>query len=106
MQWTKTCTIMPGLLSVLFVTSSLAQVRANNETDKANAPAEVAAIEAIIQNIDQSSRLLRFRTSNHEIIELQTPEGMLEPLHPGDRIEVVIRKYDQATPSSTEPPTR
>lgn len=120
MQWGRTSTII--LLSALLATPLWAQTRAERlpglrasatppgepqparqpETERDNTPAQVATIGAVIQNVYPGSRLLQFRTNNHEIIELQVPTRMLDPLAAGDRIEVVIHKPGQAVPSATE----
>lgn len=61
---------------------------------------DLAIVGATVQNVDQSSRLLKFRTSNDEIIEMQAPSDLLGDLQAGDSIEVTIRKHDM-----TESPT-
>ena len=57
-------------------------------------------ITATVQNIDQSSKLLRMQTAENDIIELQVPADMLSQLHAGDRVEVVIHKQAAAVPPS------
>lgn len=51
-----------------------------------------AAVPATVQEIDQSSKLVRLKTANNQIVEMQAPEGLLSTLQTGDRVEVVIRK--------------
>ena len=55
-------------------------------------------ITATVENIDQSSKLLRMQTAEHEIIELQAPAGLLSQLQAGDRVEVVLHKQEAAVP--------
>jgi len=57
-------------------------------------------ITATVQNVDQSSKLLRMQTAENDIIELQVPADMLSQLHAGDRVEVVIHKQAAAVPPS------
>ena len=64
-----------------------------------------AVVTATVQNVDQASRLLGIRTSNHEIIELLAPAGLLNQLQTGDSVEVVIHKQNITTPSTTGQPT-
>jgi sporulation protein YlmC with PRC-barrel domain len=51
-----------------------------------------ATVAATVQEIDQSSKLIRLKTANNEIVEMQAPAGLLNTLQAGDRVEVVIRK--------------
>ena len=57
-------------------------------------------ITATVQNVDQSSKLLKIQTAENEIVELQAPAGLLSQLQVGDRVEVVIRKQEAAVPPS------
>jgi sporulation protein YlmC with PRC-barrel domain len=50
---------------------------------------------ATVQNVDQSSKLLRIRTADNEVVEFQAPAGLLSRLQDGDRIEVVIHKQEK-----------
>ena len=59
-----------------------------------------AMLTATVQNIDQSSKLLRMQTAENDIIELQAPADMLSQLQAGDRVEVVIHKQEAAAPPS------
>jgi sporulation protein YlmC with PRC-barrel domain len=61
-----------------------------------------AMVTATVQNIDQTSKLLRMKTTNNEIIELQAPAGLLGQLQTGDRVEVVIHKQE-AVPPAVQP---
>jgi sporulation protein YlmC with PRC-barrel domain len=63
-------------------------------------------ITATVQNVDQSSKLLRMQTAENEVIELQAPAGLLSQLHAGDRVEVVIRKQEVAVPSASAPASK
>jgi len=58
-----------------------------------------ALITATVENVDQSSKLLRMQTAENEIIELQAPAGLLSQLQAGDRVEVVIHKQEAVPPS-------
>jgi sporulation protein YlmC with PRC-barrel domain len=58
-----------------------------------------ATVTATVQNIDRSSKLIRMRTTNDEIVELQAPAEMLGRLQNGDRVEVVIRKPAPSAPA-------
>jgi sporulation protein YlmC with PRC-barrel domain len=62
-------------------------------------------VSATVQDVDQASRLLGIRTSNHEIIELLVPAGLLNQLQAGDSVEVVIHQQNVTTPSTTGQPT-
>jgi len=55
-----------------------------------------ATVTATIQHVDPNSKLIRMRTANDEIVELQAPAGLLGRLQDGDRVEVVIRKQEGA----------
>ena len=57
-------------------------------------------ITATVQNVDQSSKLLKLQTAENETVELQAPAGLLSQLQAGDRVEVVIHKQEAATPPS------
>jgi len=57
-------------------------------------------ITATVQNVDQSSKLLKIQTAENEIVELQAPAGLLSQLQVGDRVEVVIHKQEAAVPPS------
>jgi hypothetical protein len=63
-------------------------------------------ITATVQNVDQSSKLLRMQTAENEVIELQAPAGLLNQLHAGDRVEVVIRKQEVAVPPASAPASK
>jgi len=66
---------------------------------------DLAIVGATVQNVDQSSRRLKFRTSNDEIIEMQAPSDLLGDLQTGDSIEVTIRKHDLTElPTLPQPP--
>ena len=60
-------------------------------------------ITATVQNVDQSSKLLRMQTAENDIIELQAPAGLLSQLQTGDRVEVVIHKQEAAVPPASTP---
>ena len=60
-------------------------------------------ITATVQNVDQSSQLLRIQTAENEVIELQAPAGLLSQLQAGDRVEVVIHKQEAAVPPASAP---
>jgi sporulation protein YlmC with PRC-barrel domain len=62
-------------------------------------------LAATVQNVDQSSKLLRIRTANDEVVEFQAPAGLLSRLQDGDRIEVVIHKQQEkvAPPAAAQP---
>jgi hypothetical protein len=60
-------------------------------------------ITATVQNVDQSSKLLRMQTAENDIIELQAPAGLLSQLQTGDRVEVVIHKQEAAVPPASAP---
>jgi len=62
------------------------------EQREASMQGSTATVAATVQNVDQTSKLLRIRTVNDEIIEFQAPAGLLSRLQDGDRVEVVIRK--------------
>jgi len=49
-------------------------------------------VTATIQQVDPNSKLIRMRTANEEVVEMQAPPGLLGQLQDGDRVEVVIRK--------------
>ena len=49
-------------------------------------------VTATIQQVDPNSKLIRMRTTNEEVVEMQAPPGLLGRLQDGDRVEVVIRK--------------
>jgi len=49
-------------------------------------------VTATIQQVDPNSKLIRMRTANEEVVEMQAPPGLLGRLQDGDRVEVVIRK--------------
>jgi len=51
-------------------------------------------VTATIQQVDPSSKLIRMRTANEEVVEMQAPPGLLGQLQDGDRVEVVIRKSE------------
>src|SRR5262245_59933675 len=55
-------------------------------------------ITATVQNVDQSSKRLKIKTADNEIVELQAPEGLLSKLQAGDRFEVVIHKQEAVVP--------
>jgi sporulation protein YlmC with PRC-barrel domain len=63
-------------------------------------------ITATVQNVDQSTKLIRLRTVHNEIVELQAPAGLLGQLHGGDRVEVAIRKQAVVTPPTVVPPSK
>jgi sporulation protein YlmC with PRC-barrel domain len=63
-------------------------------------------ITATVQNVDHSSKLLRMQTAENEVIELQAPAGLLNQLHAGDRVEVVIRKQEMAAPPASAPASK
>jgi sporulation protein YlmC with PRC-barrel domain len=50
------------------------------------------AVPATVQEVDQSSKHVRLKTANNEIVEMQAPAGLLSTLQAGDRVQVVIRK--------------
>jgi sporulation protein YlmC with PRC-barrel domain len=62
--------------------------------------AQGPAISATVQNVDQSSKLLRIQTAENEVIEFQIPAGLLSQLQAGDRVEVVIHKQEASVPPS------
>jgi len=47
---------------------------------------------ATVQSVDKSSKLLKLRTANDEVVELKAPTELLSTLQAGDRVEVVIHK--------------
>jgi len=49
-------------------------------------------VTATIQQVDPNLKLIRMRTANEEVVEMQAPPGLLGRLQDGDRVEVVIRK--------------
>jgi hypothetical protein len=51
-------------------------------------------VTATIQQVDPNSKLIRMRTANEEVVEMQAPPGLLGRLQDGDRVEVVIRKSE------------
>jgi sporulation protein YlmC with PRC-barrel domain len=51
-------------------------------------------VTATIQHIDPNSKLIRMRTANDEVVELQAPASLLSRLQDGERVEVVIRKSE------------
>ena len=63
-------------------------------------------ITATVQNVDQSSKLLRIQTAENEIIELQAPAGLLSQLQSGDRVEVMIHKQEVAVPPASAPASK
>jgi len=63
-------------------------------------------ITATVQNIDQSTKVIRLRTVNNETVELQAPAGLLGQLQGGDRVEVAIRKQVVVTPPTVVPPSK
>jgi len=63
-------------------------------------------ITATVQNVDQSSKLLRMQTAENEVIELQAPAGLLSQLHAGDRVEMVIHKQEVAVPPASAPASK
>ena len=63
-------------------------------------------ITATVQNVDQSSKLLRIQTAENEIIELQAPAGLLSRLQAGDRIEAVIHKQGVVVPPAPAPASK
>ena len=63
-------------------------------------------ITATVQNVDQSSKLLRVQTAENEIIELQAPAGLLSRLQAGDRIEAVIHKQGVVVPPAPAPASK
>jgi len=63
-------------------------------------------ITATVQNVDQSTKLIKLRTANNETVELQAPAGLLGQLHGGDRVEVAIRKQVVITPPAVVPPSK
>jgi len=71
------------------------------EQQEGSLPGSTARVAATVQNVDQSSKLLRIRTTNDEIIEFQAPAAMLSRLQDGDRVEVVIRKSEGAAPPAS-----
>jgi len=64
------------------------------------------AITATVQNVDQSAKLLKIRTAENEVVELQAPAGLLSQLQAGDRVEVVIHKQEKAVPPASAPSSR
>jgi len=52
-------------------------------------------VTATIQQVDPNSKLIRMRTANEEVVEMQAPPGLLGRLQDGDSVEVVIRKSGQ-----------
>jgi sporulation protein YlmC with PRC-barrel domain len=56
----------------------------------------MATVAATVQNVDQGSKLIRLKTVNDEIVELQAPTGLLSTLQAGDRVEVMIHKQNKA----------
>jgi sporulation protein YlmC with PRC-barrel domain len=65
--------------------------------------ASPALVTATVQHIDKSAKLLRIRTANNEIVELQVPADTLGRLQDGDRVEVVIRKQEGITSPAPAP---
>jgi len=63
-------------------------------------------ITATVQNIDQSAKLIRLRTVNNEVVELQAPAGLLGQLQGGDRVEVAIRKQGVVVPPTVGQPSK
>jgi sporulation protein YlmC with PRC-barrel domain len=63
-------------------------------------------ITATVQEIDQSAKLLRIRTAENDIVELQAPVGLLSQLQAGDRVEVLIHKQEGAVPPAAAPPSK
>src|SRR5919197_755768 len=53
-------------------------------TSRAQRITSEPTITATVQNVDQSSKLLRMQTAENEIIELQAPAGLLSQLQAGD----------------------
>jgi hypothetical protein len=51
-------------------------------------------VTATIQHIDPNAKLIRMRTANDEVVELQAPGSLLNRLQDGERVEVVIRKSE------------
>jgi sporulation protein YlmC with PRC-barrel domain len=51
-----------------------------------------AMIPATVQNVDQSAKLIKIKTANNEIVEMQAPAALLNTLQAGDSVEVMIRK--------------
>jgi sporulation protein YlmC with PRC-barrel domain len=67
--------------------------------------AGAGAMAATVQNVDQSSKLLKLRTANDEVVELKAPTELLSTLQAGDRVEVVIHKQGDKAPRKAQPPT-
>jgi hypothetical protein len=63
-------------------------------------------ITATVQNVDQSTKLLKMQTAENEIIELQAPAGLLSHLQAGDRVEMVIHKQAVAVPPVSAPASK
>jgi Cu/Ag efflux protein CusF len=62
-----------------------------------------AAVAATVQKVDPSAKMITIKTSNNEMVEMQAPAEMLTTLQAGDRVEVVIRKHEMTSPSTTRP---
>jgi len=65
-----------------------------------------AMTTATIQHVDPSAKLLRMRTANNEVVEMQAPAGLLSRLQEGDRVEVMIHKHEGAAQPAAGQPAR
>jgi sporulation protein YlmC with PRC-barrel domain len=57
-----------------------------------------AMIPGTVQNIDQKAKLIKIKTANNEIVEMQAPVTLLNTLQAGDAVEVMIRKDMEQPP--------
>jgi len=69
----------------------------------ASLPNSAVVVVATVQKADQSSKLLRIRTANDEVVEFQASASLLSRLQDGDRVEVVIHKQEKQAPSASGP---
>jgi sporulation protein YlmC with PRC-barrel domain len=81
-----------------------ADMRAADPSMMRMAPA--ATVAATVQHVDQNTKLIRIRTTDNAIVEMQAPASLVSTLQDGDRVEVVIRKQDGAmSPATGQPST-
>lgn len=73
------------------------------QQEAGRAGAGAMTVAATVQNVDQSTKLLRMRTTNDETIEFQVPAGLLSQLQNGDHVEMVIHKQASTAPTPSGP---
>jgi hypothetical protein len=59
-------------------------------------------VAATVQSLDEGTGRLKLQTSNGTVVEFKAPEGVASDLQQGDRVQVVIRKQEQAGQSEQD----